>query len=106
MTDNKYANASYGELGIGFGERPAVVVVDFQLGFTDPQYTLGGSPHIHAAVEQTSKLLGVARENDIPVASCRVGWGSKRDMGYWKIGCLYEDWFYGRPANGHGPSRL
>ena len=27
MTDSKYANASYGELGIGFGERPAVVVV-------------------------------------------------------------------------------
>jgi len=103
MTDTKYSNATYGELGIGFGERPAVIVVDFQLGFTDPQYTLGGSPHIHAAVDKTAELLKVARDAGIPVASCRVGWGSKNDMGYWKIGCLYEGWFYDDPQTAMDP---
>ena len=95
MTEKAYKAASYGEHSIGFGERPAIVIVDFQLGFTDPQYALGKSPHIHAAVEKTSELLKVARARNVPVASCRVGWGSERDMGYWKIGCLYQDWFYG-----------
>ena len=74
-----------------------MVVVDFQVGFTDPQYSLGKSTHIHAAVEKTAELLRVARAQKVPVASCRVGWGSKRDMGFWKIGCLYEGWFYGDP---------
>jgi maleamate amidohydrolase len=95
MSDEAYKAASYGEQSIGFGERPAIVIVDFQLGFTDPRFTLGKSPLIHAAVEKTAELLKIARAQNVPVASCRVGWGSERDMGYWKIGCLYEGWFYG-----------
>ena len=94
MSDEAYKAASYGEQSIGFGDRPAIVIVDFQLGFTDPKFTLGKSPYIHAAVEKTAELLKVARARKVPVASCRVGWGSKNDMGYWKIGCLYEGWFY------------
>jgi maleamate amidohydrolase len=94
MSDEAYKAASYGEQSIGFGDRPAIVIVDFQLGFTDPKFTLGKSPYIHAAVEKTAELLKVARAQKVPVASCRVGWGSKNDMGYWKIGCLYEGWFY------------
>ncbi len=103
MTDKKYETATYGDVSIGFGQQAAVVVVDFQLGFTDPQYTLGGSAHIHSAVRKTSNLLSVARKEAIPIASCKVGWGSKNDMGYWKIGCLYEDWFYGDPQTEMDP---
>jgi len=103
MTNEKYENASYGELSIGFGKKPAVVVVDFQLGFTDPYYPLGGSPHIHNAVQKTSELLEICRNKNIPIASCRVGWGSKKDMGYWKIGCLYDGWTYDEPQTRMDP---
>ena len=46
MSDEAYKAASYGEQSIGFGDRPAIVIVDFQLGFTDPKFTLGKSPYI------------------------------------------------------------
>jgi len=97
MSDTKYKNATYGELSIGLGKKAAVLVVDFQLGFTDPQYTLGKSEHIHKAVDKTSSLLDFSRKINLPIASCRVGWGSKKDMGYWKIGSLYKGWFYNDP---------
>ena len=37
-----YEKCSYGSESIGFGETPGVAVVDFQLGFTDPNHQLGG----------------------------------------------------------------
>ena len=43
MTD-PYSATSFGALSVGYGERPAVVVVDFQKGFTDPRFELGRSP--------------------------------------------------------------
>ena len=95
MSDKTYNAMSYGEQSIGFGERPAILIVDFQLGFTDPRFKLGQSAHVNAAVEKTAELMKVARALKVPVASCRVGWGSEQDMGYWKIGLLYEGWFYG-----------
>jgi hypothetical protein len=39
-----YQRRSYGAIPVGTGEKPGIVVVDFQLGFTDPQYPLGGAP--------------------------------------------------------------
>ena len=48
----------------GFGRRPALVVVDMTLGFTDPK-----SPHgseLDSPVEAIRKLLGVARRAEIP----------------------------------------
>ena len=30
-----YRNRSYGEIPVGFGEKPGIVVVDFQTAFTD-----------------------------------------------------------------------
>ena len=48
-----------------------------QTAFTDPQYPLGGFQHIHNAVEQTAKLLDVARRCNGPVASCYTGYSSK-----------------------------
>jgi len=95
---DKYREATFGARNVGYGVRPAVVVVDFQKGFTDPQFELGRSPFIHRAVEQTAALLKVARDIGVPVASCRVGWGSSKDMGYWKIGALHRGWFYGDPT--------
>ncbi len=97
MTD-AYTASGFGARAVGFGERPAVVVVDFQKGFTDPSFDLGKSTHVQAAVEQTAKLLEVARAQNVPVASCRVGWCNSKDIGYWKIAALHQGWFYGDPT--------
>jgi hypothetical protein len=35
-----------------FGERPAVLVVDLQKGFTDPRFELGRSRLVHDAVSR------------------------------------------------------
>ena len=72
MTD-AFETATYGGRDVGYGERPAVLVVDFQRGFTDPAFTMGKSPRIHAARDQTAELLQAARKANIPVASCTVG---------------------------------
>jgi maleamate amidohydrolase len=96
---NRYDGAGYGAQSIGFGERPAVVNVDFQLAFTDPKYPTGTSPHVHAAVEHTATLLRHARAKGVPVASCNVGWCGPRDMGHWKVSSLYDGTFFsGHPA--------
>ena len=60
MTDD-YQRRSYGDTPVGSGEKPGIVVVDFQVGFTDPQYPLGGAPLVLRAMENTVKLLKVAR---------------------------------------------
>jgi len=88
-----YQGASYGEYAIGFGERPAVIVVDFQAAFTDPQYPIGGFKHIHDARDETAKLLDAARRCGVPVASCFTGYWSDQDMPYWKIGAVREQFF-------------
>ena len=54
MTDD-YQRRSYGEISVGTGEKPGIVVVDFQLGFTDPQYPLGGAPLVMRALENTAR---------------------------------------------------
>ncbi|MFO0336042.1 MAG: hypothetical protein ACK53C_13685, partial [Pseudomonadota bacterium] len=65
MTDRdpSYAAAGYSSTDIGAGTRPAVLVVDLQLAFTDPKYPIGNLPMIHAATERTAELLKVARRS-------------------------------------------
>jgi hypothetical protein len=36
-----YERRSFGAIAVGTGEKPGIVVVDFQLGFTGPQYSVG-----------------------------------------------------------------
>ena len=50
---------------VGCGDRPAVIVVDFFYGCTDPAYLGGGN--ISGAVEQTVPLLDRARASGSPV---------------------------------------
>ncbi len=90
--------SSYGALEVGVGTRPAVLVVDFQRGFTDPQFSMGKNPRIHAARDRTIPLLKAAREAGLPVASCYAGWQSSRDLQYWKVGALHEEFFVGSAA--------
>ena len=50
---------------IGFGERPALIVIDMIKGFTDP--TCRSAPISTAQIAAQKPLLDVAHERDIPV---------------------------------------
>ncbi len=91
---DQFKKSGYGAHDIGFGERPAVLIVDLQRGFTDPSSPIGQSPHIQRAVENTAKLVAAAKRQGIPIASCRVAWSSADDMSYWKISSLYDGSFF------------
>ncbi len=54
----------------GFGDRPALLVVDFVNGFTDPDQFGGGN--ILDAISNTLRLLAKVREIGLPVAFTRI----------------------------------
>jgi N-carbamoylsarcosine amidase len=64
-------DAYYKERGIfqerfGIGETPAIVVVDFAYGWTDDAYA-GGSRRLDVPIDNTARLLAVARGLERPV---------------------------------------
>jgi hypothetical protein len=61
MADS-YQNVGYGSSDIGWGQKAAVLVVDWQTAFTDPKYALGGLPRLHSARDNTAALLSGARK--------------------------------------------
>lgn len=79
-----YADRGYGARPVGFGEKPGIVVVDLQLAFTDDRFATGGAPLVMRALENTARLLAVARRAGIPVATCYMAYHSERDAPYWK----------------------
>ena len=97
MTDD-YQRRSYGEIPVGTGEKPGIVVVDFQVGFTDPQYALGGAPMVVRAVDNTAKLLASARRLGVPVAVCNTAYLNEREMPYWKVAAVRETFLHGHPG--------
>nr|WP_246514311.1 isochorismatase family protein [Neoroseomonas soli] len=54
----------------GIGDRPALVIVDFVVGFSDPAHFGGGN--IGPAIEETVRLLAFARRQHWSVAHTRV----------------------------------
>ncbi len=67
---------------ITLGERPAVLVVDFSCGFTDPACALGSD--LSEAVGATAELLRLARELGVPVIFTTIAFGSSlADGGLW-----------------------
>jgi len=76
-----YAKARLGE-SVTMGSRPAVLVVDFSCGFTDPACSLGSD--LTSQVEATSRLLDVARERGVPIIFTTIGFEpSLKDGGLW-----------------------
>jgi nicotinamidase-related amidase len=70
---------------LGFGERPAVLVVDFINGFTDPALPLGSI--LDNEINATVQLLEAARKRrDVPVVFIVAGYDFDdfRDAGLWK----------------------
>jgi maleamate amidohydrolase len=98
MSGDDYARRSYGAIPVGTGEKPGIVVVDFQVGFTDPQYPLGGAPLVVRALQNTAKLLKVARRHGVPVAVCNTAYLNEREMPYWKITAVRETFLHSHPS--------
>lgn len=59
----------------GFGERPAVVVVDMSLAFTDPEGPLRCD--LDETTEAIAGLLGVARARGVPIVFTTVAYGER-----------------------------
>ncbi|MFE9693814.1 isochorismatase family protein [Micromonospora sp. NPDC005806] len=87
---DSFERAGYGIGQVGFGRRPAVVVVDFQLAFTSSGSPLGGGEHIVAAVERAAPVLSAARSVGTPVIHTYVAWSGEAEFGRWKIPSLLE----------------
>ena len=76
-----YDAARIGEQ-VTLGERPAILVVDFSCGFTDPACALGSD--LSAPVEATARLLRSARELGVPAVFTTIGYEeSLADGGVW-----------------------
>jgi maleamate amidohydrolase len=76
-----YARAGLGE-SVTLGSNPAVLVVDFSCGFTDPQCSLGAD--MTAEVEATKRLLDAARAKGLPIVFTTIGFASSlKDGGLW-----------------------
>lgn len=91
-----YEKRTYGGRKVGFGNKPAIAVVDFQRGYIDETFAMGGSPLVNRAVENSAVLLKLARSKNIPVASCAMAFQSEDDMPHWKIPAMYNgDFFHG-----------
>jgi maleamate amidohydrolase len=93
-----YRDVGYASYEIGAGVCPAVLVVDLQVAFTEPQYALGGLPMVHAARDRTAELLPLARAKHVPVAACYTAYCSLADMPLWKVRAVREEFYYGHPC--------
>jgi nicotinamidase-related amidase len=85
MSDEQ-ATRIYAESGLGhsvpLGTRPAVLVVDFTCGFTDPSYAPGSD--LTAEVLATRRVLDAARERRLPVIFTSIAFEpSGKDGGLW-----------------------
>jgi nicotinamidase-related amidase len=90
MTDERksdeefFAERGFG-MRIGFGERPAVLVIDVINAFTDPDMMLGSN--LDAEVEETNKVLDAAHARGAPVIFSTVTYEDRdfKDAGIWAL---------------------
>lgn len=81
QAERVYAAARIG-LNLARGSRPAVLIVDFSCGFTDPASPLGAD--LTPQVEATKRLLHAARAKGLPVIFTTIGFEpSLKDAGLW-----------------------
>lgn len=70
---------------IGFGARPALVVIDLAKAFTDPEQPLGAD--LASQIAGTNRLLEAAASRAVPVffSSVRYDDASLQDTGIWAL---------------------
>ena len=76
--DAVYDRQNFGN-SVGFGCRPALLIVDFQVGFADPDVFGGGN--VRDAVSATRPLLEGMREIGAPVAYTRAVFDAEAEDG-------------------------
>jgi maleamate amidohydrolase len=80
-TRRLYHSAGFGRSAVR-GSRPAIVVVDFSLGFTDPAYPTGSD--MMDAVAATGRLIDAGRAAGVPVVFTTIAFAPHgRDGGAW-----------------------
>lgn len=84
--EDKHAIYQRAQLGhrLGYGKKPAVAVIDMQLGFTMPERSpLAGD--LDGAVAATNKVIAAARKKNVPIVFTVVGYDPHRqdDAGLW-----------------------
>lgn len=78
-----YSNSGF-DGRMGFGRKPAIVVVDFSIGFTDPAVAVGTS--MLKEMEQTKRMLDVLREKELPIVFVTISYNKNMaDAGAWKM---------------------
>jgi len=85
-----YAQRGYASRALGFGAKPGLLVVDFQRGFIDPAFPMGGAPMVDQAVRNTVPLILAAKRAGLPVIACVNGYDSPRAAPHWKIGPVFD----------------
>ncbi len=70
---------------IGFGERPAVLVIDIIRAFTNPDLPLGAN--LDNVIEQTNRVLVSSRAANLPILFSSVAYEEEgmRDAGIWAL---------------------
>ncbi len=80
-TQEIYEDARLGQT-FSLGQNPAVLVVDFSCGFTDPECTLGAD--MTNEIEATKRVLDSARDRGLPVIFTTIGFESNlKDGALW-----------------------
>ena len=80
-----YEKRGYGAAAQGFGQKIGVVVVDFQRGFIDPAFPMGGAPMVDDAVNNTVPVIEAAKRAGLPVIACVNGYHSTMAAPHWKV---------------------
>ncbi|WP_130835744.1 N-carbamoylsarcosine amidohydrolase [[Erwinia] mediterraneensis] len=93
---------------IGFGQRPALLMIDFMQGYTTPGAPLF-APGVVEAVSESVALLAAAREVRIPVIHTQIRYHPQhqRDGGIWvKKAPVMRDMVEGHPLAAFCPQVL
>jgi maleamate amidohydrolase len=90
MSDDEFAQAGYGMTPVGWGDRPAIVAVDFQQAFCDPKFATGRSEHIANSIENAEKVLQAGRAAGIPIVHTAVAWSHDDEFTNWKVPSLRD----------------
>jgi len=79
-----FADRGFG-LTIGFGNAPALIVVDLIHGFTDPNMPLGSD--LTTVLDQTNRLIDGCRPGQVPVFFTSVAYdeANLEDAGIWAL---------------------
>ncbi len=78
----RYQKGGFGN-EIGFGSRPALIIIDFMYSFTDPDMPFGAN--MDKEVNATAQVLHLARQKNVPVIFLALHYneGCESELGIW-----------------------